>query len=136
MPATRNTRPGPDEPDDSITEDETEAETDVDLDLLANDAQYREALADPLFVKLPTGATISIPPMADWPHLGTRLVTTGLFDGWADTVMSVKDAAAFKKADLHNYQIEKITDACAAASRISAGKRRPSSPSRKSTRRR
>jgi hypothetical protein len=134
MPAPRNARPEPDEPD--ATEAEAEEETDVDLDLLAGDALYREALAEPVLVRLPTGDVISVPPMADWPHVGTRMMTSSLFDGWADTVLAEKDAAAFKRAGLRNYQIEKITSAIASASGTTPGKRRPSSPSRKSTRRR
>jgi hypothetical protein len=116
MPEPDRTTPGPD--DD---------ERDVDLDLLANDAKYREALGKPTVTRLPTGDVISVPPMADWPHIATRLVTLGLFDGWAESVLSEKDFTAFKAADLHNYQIQKITDRASAAAGTTPGKRRPSS---------
>lgn len=122
------------EPEAATEPDEDEA--DVDLDLLADDAMYREALAAPVLIRLPTGTVISVPPMADWPHIGTRQMVAGLFDGWADTVLSKKDATAFKAAELRNYQVEKITEAATSASGISPGKRRQSSGSRKSTRRR
>ena len=133
MPAARNTAPPPD-PDPADPPEADEA--DVDLDLLADDALYREALAEAVLIRLPTGDVIEVPPMADWPHVGTRMMTSSLFDGWADTVLSEKDAVAFKRAGLRNYQIEKITSAIASASGTTPGKRRPSSPSRKSTRRR
>jgi hypothetical protein len=117
MPAPKSTTPDPEFPD----------EGDVDLDLLANDARYREALAKPARVRLPTGKIITVPPMADWPHLGTRMVSMGLFDAWAEAVLSEDDFPKFKAAGLHNYQIEKITDAASAAAGTTPGKRRPSS---------
>jgi hypothetical protein len=138
MPTTKSTTPPPDpeaqDPDEPDEPDEEDV--DVDLDLLANDSEYRETLAEPTVIRLPTGDVIEVPHMRDWPHIGTRQMVAGLFDGWAETVLTPEDCKAFREASLHNYQIEKITDAVSASAGVTPGKRRPSSSSRKSTRRR
>lgn len=109
---------------------------DVDLDLLADDALLREAIRDPTIVRLKTGDIIEVPHISDWPHLASRFATSALFDAWAESVLTGADFRAFQKAELRNYQVEKIIAAASAAGGITPGKRRPSSPSRRSTRKR
>lgn len=109
---------------------------DVDLDLGELDPELREAIRQPSVVKLPGGAQIAIPHIADWPHVASRFTTAGLFDAWADEVMSERDAKAFKDAGLRNYQIDRIIKLATDTGSISPGKSSASSRSRGSTRRR
>lgn len=111
------------------------AELAVAIDLLAEDALLREAIAEPLSVRLPTGKVISVPHMKDWPHLATRLVMISAYDQWARLVLSDDDYKAFTDADLRTYQIERITEAATAAADVSPGKPTRSSGSHASTRR-
>jgi hypothetical protein len=111
-------------------------EPDVVIDLLAEDAMLREALAEPLPVRLPTGKVISVPHMRDWPHVGSRYATIGAWDAWAAEVLSEEDLEAFKSAKLRNYQIERISEAATAAADVSPGKPRRSSGSRGGSRKR
>ena len=126
--------------DPKVTEPEPEGtdpdDVDVDIDLLADDAMLREALQEPTSIRLPTGDVIDIPHMSDWPHVATRYMAQGLFDAWAEEVLTPDEYKSWKEADLHNYQIEKITAAVSAAGGTTAGKRRPSSSSQRSKRRR
>lgn len=117
----------------SLPDDEPE----VDLDLEELDPELREAIRQPSVVRLPgTGKVISIPHISDWPHVAARYTTSGLFDAWADEVMSEKDAKAFKEAALRNYQIDRIVKLATDTGGISPGKSSASSRSRGGTRRR
>lgn len=108
----------------------------VDLDLDELDAELREAIRQPSVVRLPGGTPISIPHIADWPSVAARYTTAGLFDAWAEEVMSAKDAQAFKDAKLRNYQIDRIITLVTDTGGISPGKSGASSRSRASGRRR
>lgn len=113
-----------------------ETGSDVDIDLLADDALLREAIREPTSIRLPTKAVIEVPHIADWPHEASLWASRGLYDAWATAVLSPKDAAAFAKAELHNYQVERIVSAVSAAGGVSPGKPSRSSASRRSTKRR
>src|SRR6202042_3683475 len=107
-----------------------DAEPDVALDLLAEDAQLREAIGEPTGIRIPggedgAGAVISVPQQADWPHIASRLAANGAWDAWAKTVLSDEDFAAFQAAQLRNYQLARLSAAIEAASGISAGKKQP-----------
>ena len=107
----------------------------VAIDLIAEDALLREAIRAPLPVRLPTGGVISVPHIADWPHMANRVIAIGAFDNWARLVLSPKDYEAFTKADLKTYQVQRIVEGASAAGDITPGKPSPSSPSRRGTRR-
>lgn len=111
-------------------------ERDVAIDLLAEDAMLREALREPTAVRLPTGKVIHVPHTADWPHIAVRYAALNVWDQWASEVLSEEDAEAFSDARLHNYQVERITEAVTAAGDVSPGKPKRSSGSRGGTRKR
>lgn len=117
----------PSQPDD---------DPEVDLDLDELDPELREAIRQPSVVRLPGGTDISIPHIADWPSVAARYTTAGLFDAWAEEVMSAKDAQAFKDAKLRNYQVDRIITLVTDTGGISPGKPGASSRSRASGRRR
>jgi hypothetical protein len=105
-------------------------ERDVAIDLLAEDAMLREALREPTDVRLPTGKVISVPHLADWPHIASRYAALNVWDQWASEVLSEADYEAFRDAKLRNYQVERITEAVTAAADVSPGKPKRSSSSR------
>jgi hypothetical protein len=114
------------------SDDEPEA---VDLDLEELDPELREALRKPSAVRLPGGGKpVTIPHIADWPAVAARYTTAGLFDAWAEEVMSEPDAQAFKDAKLRNYQIDRIIKLVTDTGGISPGKSSASSRSRGGTR--
>jgi hypothetical protein len=119
-----------------VTE-KTESATDdleVVIDLLEEDALLREAIREPLPVRLPTGKVISVPHIADWPHIASRFITVEAFDAWAARVLSDADYKAWQDADLHNYQVRRIVTAASAAGDTTPGKSSRSSTRRSSTR--
>lgn len=112
-----------------------DGETEVDLDLEELDPELREAIRQPSVVRLPGGGNpITIPHIADWPAVAARYTTAGLFDAWAEEVMSTADAQAFKDAKLRNYQIDRIIKLVTDTGGISPGKSSASSRSRGGTR--
>jgi hypothetical protein len=111
-------------------------ERDVAIDLLAEDAMLREALREPTTVRLPTGSVISVPHLADWPHIASRYAALNVWDQWASEVLSEADYEAFRDAKLRNYQVERISEAVTAAADVSPGKPKRSSGSQGGRRRR
>lgn len=111
-------------------------EADIVLDLVAEDAMLREALRTPSPVRLPGGKVITVPHIADWPHLANRFVLTDNYLAWAKLVLSDEDFQVFQDTDLRNYQMRRIVDVASAAGEVTPGKQRPSSTSRSGTRRR
>jgi len=107
----------------------------VDLDLLADDAVLREAVGQPTSVRLPTGKVIDVPHISDWPHIASRYAAIALFDAWAAEVLSPADQKAFTDAKLKNYQVSKLIERVSQDGGTNPGKSRPSSASRRSTRR-
>lgn len=103
---------------------------DVVLDLLAEDAQLREAIGDPVPIRVPggkdgAGVVIRFPLQGAWPHMAARFANVGAWQAWADLVLAGDEDAltAWQAADLRLYQIERIVAAITAASGISPGKR-------------
>lgn len=110
-------------------------EPEVDLDLEELDPELREAIRQPSVVRLPGGGKpVTIPHIADWPAVAARYTTAGLFDAWAEEVMTAEDAQAFKDAKLRNYQIDRIIKLVTDTGGISPGKSSASSRSRGATR--
>jgi hypothetical protein len=119
--------------DPEVAPPEDDAEVDLDLDEL--DPELREKLRKPSVLRLPgTRAVISVPHLADWPSVAARYTTAGLFDAWADEVMTEEHAQAFKDAKLRNYQIDRIIALATDTGGISPGKSSASSRSRGGTR--
>ena len=107
----------------------------VDLDLLAEDVALREAIGQPTSVRLPTGKVIEVPHISDWPHIASRYAAIALFDAWAGEVLSEQDQKAFAEAKLKNYQVSALIERVSKDGGTTPGKSRPSSPSRRNTRR-
>jgi hypothetical protein len=107
----------------------------VDLDLLADDAVLREAIGQPTAVRLPTGKIIDVPHISDWPHIASRYAAIALFDAWAAEVLSEQDQKAFAAAKLKNYQVSRLIERASQDGGTNPGKSRPSSASRRNTRR-
>ncbi len=121
---------------DTDTDPLPDDELAVAIDLLAEDELLREAIPEPLHVRLPTGKVISVPHLKDWPHIASRYATLNAWDAWAAEVLSPDDLEAFREAKPRNYQMDRITEAVTAAAGVSPGKPTRSSGSRGSTRKR
>ena len=80
---------------------------DVDFDLDAEDVLLREAIGQPLTVKV-TGKVITIPHPQDWPHAANTAASGADFGGWAREVLSAEDHRVFVAANLRNYQVEAL----------------------------
>jgi hypothetical protein len=107
--------------------DENETPLSVALDLVAMDETLREAVGEPLPVKIAPGTVISIPHGKEWTHNGSRFLAASMWDAWAAEVLNEDDARAFIEAKLHNYQLDALSEAITKANGISAGKARRSS---------
>jgi hypothetical protein len=111
---------------------DNEVEEAVDLDLTAEDERLREAVGEPIKVKI-DGVVIHIRHTADWNNAAMRAASAGDWDAWATEVIDDEDELdAFIEADLKNYQYEAIFDECGKQSGANAKKLRGS---RRSSRR-
>jgi len=98
----------------------------VDLDLKAVDAQLREAVGKPTTVRI-DGMVIHISHAAEWPSSAMQAAARGHWNEWAVGVIhDPAECQAFTDADLPNYQLEAVFDACARKGNISARKSRRS----------
>lgn len=112
--------------------DEAQAALAVAIDLIAEDAELRRAIPEPLVIRIPQvpekeggepgSAEISVPNITAWPHDASRYAMADLWNTWASRVLSADDYEKWAKADLHNYQIRRIYDAAVAAGGIDAAK--------------
>jgi hypothetical protein len=108
---------------------------DVDIDLDEEDEHLREAIGEPVIVRWHR-EIFTVPHMMEWSHEHTRMVNTGDFDGWAQGVLSEHDYDVFKRANLQNYQLEKIVAKASRKAGTNPGKSSRSSGSRRRTGRR
>lgn len=106
---------------------------DVDFDLDAEDVLLREAIGQPLTVKV-TGKVITIPHPQDWPHAANTAASAADFGGWARAVLSDDDHRVFLAANLRNYQIEALFAQIQKRTGAGPGKQRNSGPSSRSKR--
>jgi hypothetical protein len=109
----------------------------VDLDLDAIDEELRrEALGEPTTVRI-DGKVVHIAHVSDWSSSAMRAATAGDWDTWAREV--IEDDTEFGiwvDADLRNFQVEAVFDLCGRQARMSMGKSRGRSGSRRNSRRR
>jgi len=110
----------------------------VTLDLVAEDQALREVIGAPLVTRIAratddSDGVITIPHMKDWPYTGSRFLTNGFWEAWAQSVLSEDDARKFAEANLKTYQLERLEEMINAANGISAGKPSRSSGSPGST---
>jgi len=111
----------------------------ITLDLVAEDQALREVIGAPLIARIApateeSDGVISIPHMKDWPYTGSRFLTSGFWEAWAQSVLTEDDARKFAEANLKTYQLERLEEMISAANGISAGKPSRSSGSPGSTR--
>lgn len=95
---------------------------DVDLDLDAEDVLLREAIGQPVRVKV-DGKVLEIPHPSDWPTDANAAAARSDFDGWAALVLSDGDLRVWRAAHLRNYQTNAIFEQV--AKRTGAGPGKP-----------
>jgi hypothetical protein len=110
-------------------------EPEIDLDLDAEDQLLREAVGQPITVKV-GGKVITVPHSQDWPHVANMAAARADFGAWAAAVLSDEDYDTFVKANLKNYQVKAIIERIDKRSGVGPGKSPSSRSSSKSTRRR
>lgn len=120
---------------DPIRPDEDPEEVDVDLDLISDTLQ-REVVGDPLTVRI-DGTVIHILHAGAWPSSAMRAATSGDWETWARSVIEDdEEYETWLDADLKNYQIEAVFNESGRQARMSMGKSRRPSGSRKRSRKR
>jgi hypothetical protein len=126
------------EPQDNVIpiEDDDEDEV-VDLDLDELDEQLRkEALGQATTVRL-GGQVFHITHAGDWSSSAMQSATQGDWDTWAREVLEdPKEYQAWGDLDLRNYQIEAVFNECGRQARMSMGKSKRRSGSRRNMRKR
>jgi hypothetical protein len=115
-------------------DDDLEPE-DVDLDLDAEDMLLREAIGQPITVKV-GGKIITVPHTSEWPHIANTAAGRADFGTWAAAVLSDADFETFTKANLKNYQMTALFSKIHRRTGSGPGKSPSSRGSSKSTRRR
>jgi len=126
------------EHDDNVVPiEDPDEDIEVDLDLDEMDEQLRrEALGEATTVRL-GGVVVHIIHAGDWSTAAMQAATQGDWDTWAREVIDDKDEfQAWEEADLRNYQIEAVFNECGRQARMSMGKSRRRSGSRRSSRNR
>jgi anti-sigma factor RsiW len=107
----------------------------VDLDLDAQEEAFqREGAAEPTTVRL-SGTVIHVTHAGEWSSTAMRAASSGDWDTWALEV--IQDAAEYRvwvEADLKNRQIEAVFEECARQAKMSQGKSRRRSGSRRTGR--
>jgi hypothetical protein len=115
------------EPEENIT---------VDLDLKADDARLRESVGEPTTVRI-DGVVVHILNIAEWNGAAMKAASAGDWDKWADQVIDDDDELkVFQDADLMNYQLEAVFEACADHGNLNPGKSKRSGKSSRPMRRR
>ena len=96
-------------------------EDDVDLDLDAEDQLLREAVGQPLTVRL-AGKVISVPHPTDWPHTANTAAARADFSAWAQAVLTEQDHDVFLAANLRNYQVNALFESVNKRAGVGPGK--------------
>lgn len=105
----------------------------VDLDLKLEDSRLREAVGKPTSVKI-DDVVVHIAHVAEWPGSALDAARKGDWNAWADEVIEDEDELeAFKDADLLNYQLEAVFEACGTAGGMNAKKSKRSGNSSRRT---
>lgn len=115
--------------------DARDPDDDVDLDLDAQDQLLREAVGQPLTVRV-GGQVLTVPHPNDWPHTANEAATNANFTAWAAEVLDENDLKAFKAARLRNYQVQAIFEHVNKRAGVNPGKSPTSRGSSASKRRR
>jgi hypothetical protein len=111
-------------------DDEEPEEPDIDLDDL-DESLRREAIGESTTVKI-DGQIIHILHAGDWSQTAMRAATSGDWETWArESIIDDKEFDAWMEADLRNYQVEAIFQECGRTARMTAGKSRGHSSSRR-----
>jgi hypothetical protein len=114
---------------------EAEDEDFVDLDLDADDQLLREAVGQPIRVKV-GGQVIEVPHPQDWPHTANTAASNAEFGAWAAQVLSDEDYKVFQGANLRNYQVNALFEHVNKRAGVSPGKSPSSARSSRSKPRR
>jgi hypothetical protein len=111
-------------------------EQEFDLDLKAEDSRLREALGTPTKINLPDGGAIHVAAIGEWNGAAMKAAAQADWDSWAAEVIDDEDELqAFLDADLQNYQLEAVFEACSRTGGVQ-GKSKRSGSSSRGTRRR
>jgi hypothetical protein len=105
----------------------------VDLDLDAEDQLLREAIGQPMTVRV-GGKVITVPHPTEWPHAANEAATRADFGTWAREALSEQDYQVFLAANLRNYQVAAIFERVNKRAGVSPGKSPGSRGSSKRTR--
>jgi hypothetical protein len=108
---------------------------DVDLDLDAEDMLLREAIGQPLTIRV-GGKVIEIPHPTDWPHTANTAAARSDFGAWAAEVLSEDDYEVWQAAKLHNYQVNAVFEKVNRRAGVGPGKSPSSRGSSRSKQRR
>jgi hypothetical protein len=96
-------------------------EVDLDLDLIGEKLR-EERVGEPTSVRI-DGEVIHVRHAAAWSSTAMRAASIGNWEQWAEEVISDKEEFAhWIAADLENFQIEAIFDACGRKARMTVGK--------------
>jgi len=118
--------------DPEIPDDDSE-EVDLDLDLVG-DSLREERVGKPTTVRI-DGVVVHVQHAAAWSSSAMRAAGVGNWEEWAEAVIGDKEEFAhWLDADLENWQIEAIFQACGRKARINMGKSPRPGGSRKRTR--
>lgn len=122
------------EPLHEVGTDDDEIEVDVDLDLISETLR-KEAVGQATTVRI-NGTIIHVAHAGDWSSSAMRAAAGGDWETWARE--SIDDDAEFEawvEADLKNFEIEAVFNECGRQARLSMGKSRRPSGSRRTSRR-
>lgn len=111
-----------------------EEEVDVDLDLISETLR-KEAVGQSTTVRI-NGTILHVAHAGDWSSSAMRAAASGDWETWAREV--IDDDAEFEtwmEADLRNFEIEAIFNECGRQARLSMGKSRRPSGTRRNSRR-
>lgn len=116
-----------------INPDPEDEDVDVDLDLISETLK-REVVGDPVTVRI-DGMVIHILHAGEWPSSAMRAATSGDWETWARAVIEDdEEYETWLDADLKNYQIEAVFNESGRQARMTMGKSRRQSGSRKRSR--
>lgn len=116
-------------------QDDTEEAVDLDLDL-EDDVLRKERVGKPITVRV-GGKIIHIMHPGAWPSSAMRGAGQGDWDAWATGVIEDPDELKlWMDLDLENFQIEAVFQKCGENSRLTVGKSKRPSGSRRNTRKR
>jgi hypothetical protein len=102
-----------------------------DLDLKAEDSRLREALGTPTTINLPDGGVVHIANIGEWDGAAMKAASSADWESWATAVIDDEDELqAFLDADLVNYQLEAVFEACTKTGNLGGKSKRSGSSSR------